>query len=173
MTCDNCKKNPAEVFLTQIVDGKMQKVNLCKTCSKEKGVDDPTGFALADLLLGVGENTQIAPSHEEAVGNVGKDANLKCPACGFTQNDFKKTGRLGCSECYDTFAPTLNALLKAMHKGISHIGKTPAHAQEREQHNVQIKALRDDLEKAVQSERYEDAAQLRDKLRQIESEIGN
>ena len=54
MLCDVCKCNDAAVFLTQIVDGKMQKVNLCEGCSKEKGVQDPTGFALADLLLGIG-----------------------------------------------------------------------------------------------------------------------
>ena len=54
MTCDLCDEK-ASVFLTQIVDGQMQKVNLCETCAQAKGVTDPTGFALADLLLGVGE----------------------------------------------------------------------------------------------------------------------
>src|SRR3982750_3280935 len=85
MTCDVCKKNTANVFLTQIVDGKMQKVNLCDSCSKEKGVQDPTGFALADLLLGIA-----------AAGEIEKGATTqKCPVCGYTQADFKKTGRLG------------------------------------------------------------------------------
>src|SRR6188508_1065989 len=69
MNCDVCKQNQATVFLTQIVDGKMQKVNLCETCSKEKGVTDPTGFALADLLLGLG-----AAQEMERGGNV-----TKCP----------------------------------------------------------------------------------------------
>src|SRR5467141_3555666 len=45
MLCDVCKCNDATVFLTQILEGKMQKVNLCDACSKEKGVQDPTGFA--------------------------------------------------------------------------------------------------------------------------------
>src|SRR5439155_9512970 len=75
MLCDVCKCNDATVFLTQILEGKMQKVNLCDACSKEKGVQDPTGFALADLLLGIGAAEEIekgAPSQ-------------KCPVCGFTQ----------------------------------------------------------------------------------------
>jgi protein arginine kinase activator len=55
MLCDVCKCNDATVFLTQILEGKMQKVNLCDACSKEKGVQDPTGFALADLLLGIAD----------------------------------------------------------------------------------------------------------------------
>src|SRR5664279_5371328 len=106
MVCDVCKTNQATVFLTQIVDGKMQKVNLCESCSKEKGVTDPTGFALADLLLGLGAAQELEKGQPV----------LRCPVCGFTQSDFKKTGRLGCSACYDTFAEGLGTLLKSMHK---------------------------------------------------------
>ena len=65
MLCDVCKCNDAAVFLTQIVDGKMQKVNLCEGCSKEKGVQDPTGFALADLLLGIGAAEEIEKGGSE------------------------------------------------------------------------------------------------------------
>jgi len=80
MICDVCKTNTATVYLTQIVDGNMKKINLCESCSKDKGVSDPTGFALADLLLGLGETQQVeqAPPTEH------------CPVCGFTQADFKK-----------------------------------------------------------------------------------
>ena len=62
MQCDVCQQKEATVFLTQIVGGKMQKVNLCEACSKEKGVNDPTGFALADLLLGMGAAQDIERS---------------------------------------------------------------------------------------------------------------
>ena len=111
--------NDATVFLTQIVSGKMQKVNLCEGCSKEKGVQDPTGFALADLLLGIGAAEEIEKG----------SPSTTCPVCGFTQADFKKTGRLGCSACYVAFAEGLNSLLKAMHKGTEHVGKLPTRAQ--------------------------------------------
>src|SRR5205814_8597249 len=119
MLCDVCKCNDATVFLTQILEGKMQKVNLCEGCSKEKGVQDPTGFALADLLLGIGaaeEKEKGAPS-------------TKCPVCGFTQADFKKTGRPGCSSCYVALAEGLNSLPKPTHKGTEHGGQPPARAQ--------------------------------------------
>ena len=174
MTCDNCKTKPAEVFLTQIVDGKMQKVNLCKDCSKEKGVDDPTGFALADLLLGMGENTQIAPSHADFITSTGlKEGTNKCPSCGFTQSDFKKTGRLGCSECYTTFVDNLTALLKAMHKGILHVGKVPKRMHSRHLIDREMQSIREDLEKAVADENYENAATLRDKLKTLEEQLGS
>jgi protein arginine kinase activator len=153
--------NDAAVFLTQIVDGKMQKVNLCEGCSKEKGVQDPTGFALADLLLGIGAAEEIEKG----------GSSTRCPVCGFTQADFKKTGRLGCSSCYVAFAEGLNSLLKAMHKGTSHVGKLPAHAQKTLALSDRMKTLTESLHKAVQEENYETAATLRDEIRQLENQL--
>lgn len=159
MVCDVCKNNQATVFLTQIVDGKMQKVNLCESCSKEKGVTDPTGFALADLLLGLGAAEEIEKS---------SPSGQRCPTCGFTQADFKKTGRLGCPACYDTFAEGLSSLLKAMHKGTRHRGKVPARLVRTLELGARVKQLQSDLEKAVAEENYEAAAKLRDELRELE-----
>ena len=161
MNCDVCKTNHATVFLTQIVDGKMQKVNLCEACSKEKGVTDPTGFALADLLLGLGAAQEIEKS----------GSNQKCPVCGFSQADFKKTGRLGCAVCYDTFSEGLASLLKTMHKGVAHVGKVPARLVRSLQLDAQMKTLQSDLQKAVVEENYESAAELRDQIRELESKF--
>jgi protein arginine kinase activator len=163
MLCDVCKTNQATVFLTQIVDGKMQKVNLCESCSKEKGVTDPHGFALADLLLGLGAAQEI-----ERGG-----ASQKCPVCGFSQADFKKTGRLGCAVCYDTFAEGLASLLKAMHKGTAHTGKIPARLRRVLQFNAELKSLQQALAQAVAEEKYEEAAGIRDRIRLLETQLEN
>jgi protein arginine kinase activator len=163
MLCDVCKCNDASVFLTQILEGKMQKVNLCDACSKEKGVQDPTGFALADLLLGIGAAEEIEKG----------SLNQKCPVCGFTQADFKKTGRLGCSACYQTFAEGLDSLLKAMHKGTEHVGKLPERAARQMVLNDKMRELSDNLEKAVAEENYETAASLRDQIKQLEHELAS
>jgi len=163
MLCDVCKCNDASVFLTQILEGKMQKVNLCDACSKEKGVQDPTGFALADLLLGIGAAEEIEKG----------STTQKCLVCGFTQADFKKTGRLGCSSCYRTFAEGLESLLKAMHKGTEHVGKLPERAARQMQLNDKMRALNDNLEKAVAEENYEIAASLRDQIKRLEHEMAN
>jgi len=160
MHCDVCKTNQATVFLTQIVDGKMQKVNLCEACSKEKGVTDPTGFALADLLLGLG-----AAQEMERGGAV-----QKCPSCGFSQADFKKTGRLGCATCYTTFADGLAALLKGMHKGTEHVGKVPARMAKTIERESAMKTLQRDLRKAVSDEDYESAATIRDRIRHLDAD---
>ncbi len=159
MLCDICKKAEATVHLTQIVDGKMLKVDLCESCAKEKGVQEAAGFSLANLLveLGAGEESRV-----EAPG-------VQCPVCGFTQADFKKTGRLGCSACWETFEPALASLLKAMHKGDHHVGKVPTKAEHTVALNGKMQELAEQLEKAVREEKYEDAAQIRDQIREMEA----
>jgi protein arginine kinase activator len=158
MLCDVCKTNTATVYLTQIVDGNMKKVNLCEACSKEKGVSDPTGFALADLLLGLGENQQV----EQTI------AVEHCPVCGFTQADFKKTGRLGCSACYETFEEALTPILKAMHKGTQHVGKSPTRLSVARADR--LKELERSLHDAVSREDFESAASIRDEIRHLEGD---
>ena len=158
MLCDVCKTTQATVFLTQIVDGKMQKVNLCESCSKEKGVTDPLSFALVDLLPGLASGMEVETDA----------AVQRCPSCGFTQADFKKTGRLGCPVCYDTFAEGLSGLLKAMHRRTMHTGKVPARLKRSIELGARRRQLQRDLDKAVADENYEDAALLRDKLRELE-----
>src|SRR5205809_5208819 len=93
MLCCICKEKEATVHLTQIAGDKMQKVDLCEECAKTKGVNDPTGFSLADLLLGLGASQEI----EQAGGG----AEITCARCGFTQADFKKAGRLGCPDGHE------------------------------------------------------------------------
>ncbi len=163
MLCDLCKKNVATVHLTQMVEGKTKKVDLCESCSKEKGVDDPTGFSLADLLLGLGAAQEIAQA------SAGGD--LRCASCGFTQADFKKAGRLGCADCYTTFAEGLETLLKTMHKGTKHIGKVPQSLKRSQDLTDRLKTLRKKLEKAIADEAFETAVQLRDEIKQLEARI--
>lgn len=163
MLCDICKKNVATVHLTQMVEGKTKKVDLCEACSKEKGVDDPTGFSLADLLLGLGAAQEIAQA--------GAGGELRCPSCNFTQADFKKAGRLGCADCYQTFAEGLEGLLKTMHKGTKHIGKVPQALKRSQDLTDRLKTLQKKLDKAVSEEDFESAVQLRDEINQVKSRI--
>lgn len=172
MVCDVCQSTPATVYLTQIVEGKMQKVNLCENCAKEKNVMDPTGFALADLLLGLGTNTELEkPQAETSPVTPVEVAMVKCPACGFSQADFKKTQRMGCSACYETFAESIVGPLRSNHKGSEHVGKLPARQFRRVEAQRRMGTLQSDLAKAVKQEDYEGAAQIRDAIRQLESQL--
>lgn len=165
MLCDICKKNVATVHLTQMVEGKTKKVDLCEACSKEKGVDDPTGFSLADLLLGLGAAQEI----EQSSGG----SEIRCPRCGFTQADFKKAGRLGCSECYKVFSEGLEGLLKTMHKGTRHVGKIPIVFRQSQDLADKLKSLQKKLEKAITSEDFETAATLRDEVKALRAQMAD
>lgn len=160
MLCMFCKQNPAKVHLTQIVGDKMQKVDLCEDCAKQKGVNDPAGFSLADLLLGLGASQEISSGED-----------VKCPNCGFTQADFKKAGRLGCSQCYATFADGLEGLLKSMHKGVKHVGKVPVALRQSRDLSNRLKQLQKNLDKAVTAEDFEEAASLRDEIKVTKDQI--
>lgn len=161
MICDVCQDKHATVYLTQIVDGQMQKVNLCEGCAKEKGVTDPTGFALADLLLGLGSDEKVGGPADERF----------CEVCGFTHSEFKKTGRLGCSSCYRAFGDGLDSLVKAMHKGTRHVGKVPSRYRATKKFTDQITDLKHRLKIAITDENFEEAAQLRDQIKTAEDEF--
>lgn len=161
MQCCVCKEKPATVHLTQIVGDKMQKLDLCEDCAKAKGINDPTSFAMADLMLGLGASQELDTS---AIG-----MELKCPRCGFSQADFKKSGRLGCPECYQTFAEGLSGLLKSMHKGTRHVGKAPEALRKTRETGDRLKLLQKKLNKAIETEDFETAATLRDEIKAMTS----
>lgn len=165
MLCCICKEREATVHLTQIAGEKMQKVDLCEECAKTKGVNDPTGFSLADLLLGLGASQEI----EQAGGG----AEVRCPRCNFTQTDFKKAGRLGCPECYKTFSEALEGLLKTMHKGTRHVGKAPETLRQNRDLSDRLRTLQKKLTKAIEQEDFEEAAVLRDEIKQTNARLSS
>lgn len=159
LKCDLCAKT-ATVHLTQIVNNKVHKVDLCEECAQAKGVTDPSGFSLADLLLKASLNPE-APN-----------SGLRCESCGFTQNDFKKHGRFGCPQCYSTFQSMVEPMLDNMHKGTNHTGKVPQKALDRKSLYDRLTQLEVSLDEAVKSERYEDAARFRDEINQVKQAVG-
>lgn len=161
LKCDLCSK-PATVHLTQIVNNKVHKVDLCEECAQAKGVTDPSGFSLADLLLKASLNPEPAAA-----------SGLRCESCGFTQNDFKKHGRFGCPACYETFIDIVEPMLDGMHKGTVHTGKVPQRALTRKNLSDRLSKLELDLTAAIKSERYEDAARCRDEINQVKQSISH
>lgn len=155
LKCSICDKE-ATVHLTQIVNNKIHKVDLCESCAQKKGVTDPEGFSLADLLA----KTTFLPETEEA--------QAVCPDCGYTTADFRKTGRLGCATCYETFQSLVYPVLEEMHAGTLHKGKVPKVALLRQSNKMELKNLKDALNRAVAEEAYEEAAKFRDRIKLIE-----
>ena len=146
MLCDICGKKEATVHLTEIINDKITKLHLCEGCAKEKGAEMEEHFGLSDLLAGLTDGSGV---ESELIGAV------KCPSCGFTYNDFKKMGRLGCSECYEAFKKQLEPLLKRIHGTNRHIGKVPLAAGKTAKDTQTLQDLKVRMEKAIQSVEFE------------------
>ena len=161
MLCDVCGKKEATVHLTEIVNDQVAKLNLCEECAREKGAEMEEHFGLSELLAGLTDmGTKIDP--EVAI-------SIKCPNCGMTYQNFRKLGRLGCSECYEAFKKELAPLLKRIHSSDRHIGKVPLKGGKTIRDTRTMQDLKLQLEKAIQMEEFEEAAKLRDKIREFES----
>lgn len=160
MLCDVCKTKEATVFLTQIVEGSVKKLNFCAACSQKKGIQDPMEFLLSDLFQGL---TLPKEKNTPAVR-----VPVTCSACGFSQEDLKKRGRLGCSVCYETFSEALTPMIQSAHRSMSHQGKVPKKLAEVFIRDEELETLRKSLQKAIKSECYEEAALYRDRIAALE-----
>jgi len=162
MVCENCGSTDAVVHLTQIVNNEMSTHHLCEKCAAEKGLEstpETTNMPLMDVIAQMTQDTvqESEPSESE------------CSFCGLTFDGFRQTGRLGCPHCYETFSDHLPRLLRRIHGSTKHVGKVylppDPSASEMEK---RLEGLRRKLERAVQSEDFERAAELRDQIRDLE-----
>ena len=161
MICDICNKNQATVHLTEIIDNQITELHLCEQCAREKSIQMEQQFGLADLLAGLAD---FGKQLEEP-----QDVNLKCPSCDMTYENFKKIGRLGCSECYVTFKKNLGVLLKKIHGSSQHFGKCPMNFEKQAlPPRSELQELKDKLQAAIKREEFEEAAKLRDRIRELE-----
>lgn len=164
MMCDHCGEKEAVIHLTQIVNNELSTFHLCEPCAAAKGLEPGAGaeanVPLTDFIAQMG---QTLPSG-------GGNAPDECDYCGLTPEDFKRTGRLGCPHCYIAFEDQLRALMRRLHGGTQHVGKvylppdpTQADRQGR------LRGLRRKLDRAVEFEDFERAAQIRDQIRALET----
>ncbi len=160
MKCQACD-NPATVHLTDIVNGQKKEVHLCEECAEKKEILKHQELNLSAILQTV-ISQQIGPLTDEL-------SRLTCPACGIKYMEFKAEGRLGCPQDYEVFQTALEPLLQRIHRSQRHVGKTPRHGPTLKAQQAELMALRKQLRQAVENEAYEDAARLRDLIRQKES----
>lgn len=164
MKCEVCGTKEAVVHYTQVVDNETTTMHLCEECAAEKGLEtgeSPSNAPLADFLAKMGGAS--AQSQE------GPDDDLTCPFCGLTFSSFKDVGRLGCPQCYPTFEAYLRGLLRRIHGGTQHVGKVylppdPSVSQR----EMRLEELRRKLQRAISTENFERAAEIRDEIRTLE-----
>ena len=170
MRCQQCHEREAVVFLTQLAQDQEVHLQLCERCAAEKGVENAATLGktpVGTFLALMGKNMESAASLP------GLAPAGACPTCGATLNDFRESGRLGCGDCYRAFEAPLRDLLRRLHGSSRHLGKRYSPSGEdtgRPDAEVEATRIRDQLERAVRSENFELAAELRDRLRQLTPE---
>jgi protein arginine kinase activator len=173
MVCDICGKKKATVHLTEIVDEQMSEMHLCEECARQKSAQMEQQFGLADLLAG------LADTAKPPAANSGEKSALKCSRCGLLYEDFRKFGRLGCGECYNSFREHLTGLLRKIHGSNKYLGKTPAQFEGQQASGPSgvallptddLSDLRKQLHTAIAAEDFEKAAMIRDKIRNLEKQ---
>jgi protein arginine kinase activator len=165
MLCDNCKERDAVINLTQVEHDTKVTLHLCEQCAQQKGVEtgatvlkSPLGGFLASLGKGP---ANVLPSPADG---------LRCAACDSTLKDFRESGRLGCAQCYQSFETHLRDLLRRLHGSSQHVGERyvlPGGAGAADP-RLELLDLKEQLRRAVDSENFELAAELRDRIRVLE-----
>jgi protein arginine kinase activator len=158
MKCEICQQNEAAVHFKQVVNGSVRELHVCQDCASENGFDVQSPMALTDFLFGLGmPDTEVDGTLEKT-----------CPSCSLTLSAFRKHSRVGCARCYETFSEELETVLRAMHGADRHVGKVPAG----EKLSAEIVAMQRALERAVSQEDFEEAAELRDAIKNLKSKQG-
>jgi protein arginine kinase activator len=160
MLCENCNEKPATFHVVEILDGEKREVHLCEECAHEKKVALPPSLSLNEIL------SSLMEAHAEK--EVPELAHVACPSCGMTYGEFKRVGRLGCPKDYAVFKKGLMPFLERLHGSTSHRGKVPSEVTRDSAHAAELLRLRRELTEAVERERYEDAARLRDHIRTLQ-----
>jgi len=165
MLCEKCLQREAVVKFTQVIGNEKTTLNLCKTCAEKQGLSNPLvdiSKVFGKIIIAIlGEH--VASQTDEDVKKM--DEGADCERCGLLWSDFKKTGRLGCSHCYDTYMEQLKVLLRRLHGSNKHIGKQIK--KEKSEIPDSLDTLQKRLKKAIEKEEYEVAAEIRDRIREL------
>ncbi len=154
MICDKCGKNEAEVFVEKIINGYKEKYNLCKDCAGSIEATLPFTINISDFLTGL---KSINQQHKTLVS---------CKNCNMSYDQFEKLGKFGCEHCYNAFEGELPALFKRIHGSDIHVGEL--HSKK-----LKLQELKAQLSESILKEDYENAAILRDKIKEIQEGDAN
>lgn len=154
MLCEKCNKNNATSIITNTINGKTTTVNLCAECAFKVGYSNIFGeFSL----------NHIIPDLERAM-----DFEVHCSKCNSTFGEILSNGKLGCSECYSIFKNELIPAIEDIHGKAYHVGKRPNKYQQNENIEDIILQLKQKIEQAIKTEDFEQAAIMRDKIKELE-----
>lgn len=159
MLCDECGKNEASVHVTSIINGNKTERHLCEECARKNQSFLNSSFSMENLFSSMLNNAFNTATYLPSKG---------CSKCGMTYDEFRNTGKFGCSDCIDTFKQRLMPVVRNIQGYDTHAGKIPKRAGGSYRVQKDIEKLKLQLKQAVEKEEYEKAAQLRDKIKEME-----
>ena len=160
MLCENCQDRPASFHVVEInSEGEKREVHLCEQCAHDKKVALPPSLSLNDIL------SSLMEAHADK--DVPELTDVACPNCEMTYARFKQGGRLGCPRDYAVFKKGLLPFIEHIQGSIQHRGKIPQGATHDTVQASELLKLRRELNAAIASEGYEEAATLRDRIRDL------
>ena len=169
MLCEKCFKKNATVTIAQIVNGQKQEIHLCESCAKEIGLSQAAAN-LPQLFAGI--MMDILKAKQEQSGLPVRHTGVThCPFCGYSWEEFRRTGLLGCDKCYSSFYNQVRQVLKEVHGNVRHIGKRPESSPAEEVSGYNLNLLQRALQEAIKKEEYEKAAEIRDKIRTLKQKL--
>lgn len=162
MICSNCGKNNATTTVKQTINGQTSIMYLCSDCASKlhTGWISNPFFNTSSLFSGLFNQQEFTKRQQEAC----------CPHCGATLRQILSTGHLGCSGCVQAFKQDLLPIIRKIHGNAAHTGKVPQSAPVELKNKRQIEMLEQKLSSAVQSQQFEEAATLRDQIKQLKGE---
>lgn len=167
MLCENCNHNKAVLSVKEILLGQEKNTFYCESCAIEKGFSDVLyshHLHMESLITSLLEQDK----HLEEI-----DWKEKICNCGYTLDDFKKNGILGCPQCYVTFKPVIMNLFDQLFGTHEHIGKIPARMKRHIQMLKQLELFNAELEEMLKNENYERAAYLRDRIKELKISLNS
>lgn len=159
VTCQKCGKRPATTHIMQTIGGNTVELNLCQTCAAKLGYSGLSGFSVNELFGSL---------FGEGVQPKSKTPQVRCPSCGCTFQEISRTGKVGCAKCYEVFYNRLLPNLERIHGKVQHVGKLPAEADTALKAKREEEELQRKLREAVEKQDFEQAAVLRDRLKELE-----
>ncbi|MUV38055.1 Protein-arginine kinase activator protein [Lentibacillus sp. JNUCC-1] len=175
MQCEECQKRPATLHLKQVINGETTERHVCEQCAKEKGYMGypEEGYSLHHLLSGLFNfDSYPVNSKKQGAQPFQPIQTLQCEKCGMTFSQFKQTGKFGCAKCYETFNDRLDSIFRRVHSGnTQHHGKIPKRRGGDLHTKKQLDAYKSELKSLIEQEAFEDAALVRDKIKELEQTI--
>ena len=174
MLCENCGQRQASVHQTVLMNGQKQESHLCAECAQAKGMDLMGGATFSFPNLSI---NQLLSSFlgQDSLGGAKtlpqQQAEPRCKGCGMTYSEFVEAGRLGCAQCYDDLGPYLEPLIRRIHGTSQHTGKVPKRTGGIMRKRRDLAQLKEQLSDLILREQYEEAAKLRDRIREMEAEV--